>query len=602
MKRSHQPLRSELSRRRTPRSVVRLHAQSPDRAFTLVEMMIAVALVLLIMTMFAEIFQIATSSLAKQRGLSENDQRARLLNTVIRADLDSRSFREVIPFTSEQDTTKVDTSKRQGYWYYAENDPDNDTDDLLQFTTLVSPKNGGDTTPYFGLAAPLTLLNRRVSSEDLNNGTFTVLGDYTTVFPAPTNAQNFIGHIWVSGSFNSDTGKTNDGRYGLLSTQLVGGNTEFTVRGPAMFAMDPNTRGTISLTEFQPDFDDGIFGNLIGQSSAAEIAYFLRGGNLYRRVLLIRESDSADPHLENGLPVFELSGVVQPDRYTGPVSPFWGRPLHQSTGIVGTQNSTSFRYPANATSPSFWNDFDYSAFYNRGFFETNQLLLGKPQFHTVVGSLSNELSSQKIHPPIGPISLGIPQQRFGHDPYSGIPREFVPADGLSGEFIGRFTTSECSSPSFGYPGTMYVDQNSSASDNCPMSLLTELHLNDDKSVSEFTVTPSLRRGADILMTNVLSFDVKVWDSQRAEFVDLCDSKNTGSFKNSNVLNGLYSPPNQYRYDTWHPKAVTVRRGVPLQKNPPFIAPVRAVQVTINYRDISSDQIRQVTIVQSLIDP
>jgi hypothetical protein len=564
-------------------------------------MMIAVALVLLIMAMFAEIFQIATSSLTKQRGLSENDQRARLLNTIIRADLDNRTFREVIPFMSKQDTTTVDLIKRQGYWYYAENDPANDTDDVLQFTTLVEKKNAGETPPYIGLAVPLTLLNRRVFSEDSNNRTFTVQGDYTTVFPPVSNPQDFIGHIWVSGSFNSVSGKTNDGRYGLLRTHLVGGNTEFTVRGPAIFEMDSNMHGTISLTEFQPDFDDGVPGNLIGQSPAAEIAYFLRGGNLYRRVLLIREADSVDPHLENGLPVFELSGVVQPDAYTGPVSPFWGRPLHQSTGIVGTQNSTSFRYPANATSPSFWNDFDYSAFYNRGFFENNQLLFGKPQFHTV-GSLSNDPPAQKIYEPFGPIGLGIPQQRFGHDPYSGIPREFAPADGLSGAFIGRFTTSECSSPSFGYPGTMYVDLNSSASDNCPMSLSTELHLNDDKSVSEFTVSPLLRRGADILMTNVLSFDVKVWDPQRVEFVDLCDSKNKGSFKNSNILNSLYSPVKQYRYDTWHPKAATVRRGVPPQKDPPFIAQVRAVQVTINYRDISSDQIRQVTIVQSLIDP
>ena len=189
MKRSHQPRRSELSRRRTLRSVVRLHAQSSDRAFTLVEMMIAVALVLLIMTMFAEIFQIATSSLSKQRGLSENDQRARLLNTVVRADLDKRSFRDVIPFTSNQDTRQLGglLLRRTGYWYYAENDPSDDTDDVLQFTTQVSNRSQStDTTPYLGLAVPFSFLSPAITALDVNGPTFTVNGDYSAFFSTGT--------------------------------------------------------------------------------------------------------------------------------------------------------------------------------------------------------------------------------------------------------------------------------------------------------------------------------------------------------------------------------------------------------------------------------
>src|SRR5262249_10464362 len=47
--------------------------------FTLVEMLVAVALVIIMMTLFATIFQMATGAMQKQKGLSENDQRVRLV-------------------------------------------------------------------------------------------------------------------------------------------------------------------------------------------------------------------------------------------------------------------------------------------------------------------------------------------------------------------------------------------------------------------------------------------------------------------------------------------------------------------------------------------
>lgn len=599
MKRSHQPRRSELSRRRTPRSVVRLHAQSSDRAFTLVEMMIAVALVLLIMTMFAEIFQIATSSLSKQRGLSENDQRARLLNTIVRADLDKRSFRDVIPFTSNQDTRQLGglLLRRAGYWYYAENDPSDDTDDVLQFTTRVSNRSQStDTTPYLGLAVPFSFLSPAITALDVSGPTFTVSGDYSAFFSTGTAAGR---HIWVSGSQGAN-GLSNDGRYLVDNVSVVGGNTQFLLDRPiAQMA----TLGTLYLSEFQPELDDGLPGNLIGQSSAAEIAYYLRGGNLYRRVLLIRDADTsgAQPHLETGSPI-----------------------------LVGDYA------PSNG---SFWRDFDYSAFYNRGNYSpgnsTGTDLVGKgPRFHTVSQSLNNDANAPEevafslplplpaplqIQDQFRTISLGIPQFRFGHDPWTGVPREFAApgADGQLGNyddtgFIGRFTMSECSQSAFGFPGTMSINSANPTLDNSPVSMRTTLNLDTNNAVSEFTTNPLLRRGADILMTNVLSFDVKVWDPLLGLFVDLGDrSYPTGSFyfsttdlANNKCQNGVYSPSNKYRYDTWHPEAEIIQPGSPNNRypNPPFTTQVNSVQITINYRDISSDQIRQVTIVQSLIDP
>ena len=53
--------------------------------FTLVEMLVSVACVLLMMSMFAQIFQMATGSLSQQRGLAENDQKARMITPLCAA-------------------------------------------------------------------------------------------------------------------------------------------------------------------------------------------------------------------------------------------------------------------------------------------------------------------------------------------------------------------------------------------------------------------------------------------------------------------------------------------------------------------------------------
>lgn len=73
-------------------------ANHPRAGFTLVEMIVSVALVLLMMLMFTEIFQILSGSMTTQRGISENDQRERLLTTVLQADLDNRSFQYLLPY------------------------------------------------------------------------------------------------------------------------------------------------------------------------------------------------------------------------------------------------------------------------------------------------------------------------------------------------------------------------------------------------------------------------------------------------------------------------------------------------------------------------
>ena len=74
--------------------VTRLAGMTRRGGFTLVEMLVSVALVLLIMTLFAQAFGIAAGSIKKQRGLAENDQRARSMVTILLGDLKKRTFRQ----------------------------------------------------------------------------------------------------------------------------------------------------------------------------------------------------------------------------------------------------------------------------------------------------------------------------------------------------------------------------------------------------------------------------------------------------------------------------------------------------------------------------
>jgi prepilin-type N-terminal cleavage/methylation domain-containing protein len=130
--------------------------------FTLIEMLVSVTLVLIMMTLFAQIFQMAGSSISKQRGLAENDQRSRTLQTILKADLDKRTYRWVYPFAANEDVSAPESyiGKRQGFLYISENNPNSKIDDVLHLTiaATVTARNK-DTSPYYGKALNLTGFN-----------------------------------------------------------------------------------------------------------------------------------------------------------------------------------------------------------------------------------------------------------------------------------------------------------------------------------------------------------------------------------------------------------------------------------------------------------
>ncbi|MBX3436624.1 MAG: hypothetical protein KF861_03970 [Planctomycetaceae bacterium] len=534
-------------------------------------MLVSVALVLLMMTIFASAFQIATGNLLKQRGAAENNQRVRAAFAAIEGDLGKRTFRQredaltqtiylnggrdelshranqlargIVPLHPDYylpglggKGRSVDAARERGYFYISENDPFNDGDDVLQFTVDASIIDLGnaDTTPYTGRARAL-------------GPTWDTAGA-----GSPVNVDQ---PIWDDG---------------------VGYKINPTTRNPESYVAADN--GT-------------------SKSRYAEVSYFLRNGNLMRRVMLIRDPAQPNP--------------------PGPVG---------EEGQPTADNGTEF-IQGNFTSPDFWNRFDFSATrLDPESFPPTDVVNAEPirmRFNT-----ATDLDNSKVSPPrsysaavgpravgVRPIALGNPQFRFGHDPS---PRHAPPPAGvlppgtervarLQGRprehrnssdpatFIGRYTQEETSHSTFGFPALESGPGGAGAGTfrGTPMTTsdvpLVSFVLNDSNEnsrVDQYENGP--RKGEDILMPNVHAFDIKVWDAALGQWMDLGHENAIGDWHRGQVYNAavpngtfdLYYPTGQprenasalramYRYgslsqsvapgainrtfDTWHPQ-------------------------------------------------
>jgi prepilin-type N-terminal cleavage/methylation domain-containing protein len=437
----------------------------PSRArrhgFTLVEMLVATTLVVLMLLLFAQIFGDSVRIMRNQQALSQNDQKARSFDSILRADLEKATFRQVrdkgvYGLTPLRANWPVDAERQRGYFYISENDPEDPTDDVLQFT---------------------------------------------------------------------------------IDMRLTHRNTEIsTLRGRA-------TSINSGANPNEPDNDDGISGNDIGESPAAEVAYFLRGGNLYRRVLLLRK------------PTTPSSG---PSEF----------PLQPGTGASGaTPLFVSSTSPVRA---QFWNEFDYSA-WNRQIDNNSDNVPDSYQvMFSGLDALQN-VAGATSYP------LGIPQHRFGHVPTrvtasaanAGRSMEYVFYNGgADTKFIGRFTHEETSSSSFEWPGGFsnanpFYRTYGAQVDNSPTDDIIDLYDDGD------------RAGEDLLVSGVESFDIEIWDqglnTNTGGWTDLGHTTAGGIFRqaSSNYLNQGYGPRStgqNWIFDTWHPAAV-LNTAVPNNQPP-----------------------------------
>ena len=485
--------------------------------FTLVEMLVSVTLVLLMMMLFASIFSMATDSVSKQRGISQNDQRARSLVTIMRSDFQHRTIRYPLPFYPGEDsaTSPTQFGNRAGYLYISTNDPYSGLDDLVQFTVSSDVViEDSDSTPFFGRAQ--------------------MLSDRTFI-----------------------------------------------------------TTTSISVNPNQPEADDGSLQiNSTGSSSAAEVCYFVRNGNLYRRSQLLRQplpvagrelDDQPTTTRGYGL----VTGLDDAGNYDGG---FWF-----DANLNGTVDTDEL-------SDDFWGSFDYSAF------EQNY---GGQQSARFIGlsALTNELVAAGA----ANESLGNPQFRFGFnhvgigtivDPF-GNP---VPAIGLSrehtstnGRFLGRFVQAETSASNFNWPqrpshrfntpGTTLWSGN--AAPGNPLDIRNVVTLNTQTGVvGEFSETASgngrggPRRTEDLMLANVHEMKVEIWDERlqkyttpgNSETVHIIDINN-----NPQTIAGDYHTLRRFAdtdgygprgssigvFDTWHPNID--RDGNGIAEHAPHIA-------------------------------
>ncbi len=497
-----------------------LDDRTRSAGFTLTEMLVAVGLLMVIMVIFAEIFSLAVTAMTRQKGLANNDQRARTAFSIIDADLKRMSYRTIekshrplrpnltadlngnsTPDYREGPATSAllnfaphngivplvprvlfdglsAANEQQGYIYYSENNPNDPTDDVLQFTInteLVEKANA-----YPGM--------RRYAGQRVEE----LYGRGVNSPPSPAAP------------------------------------------------ITPNPRD-------QPDWDDGIPGNDFSSSTKAEVAYFLRNGNLYRRVVLLRED----------------AGTMSADmrRFDGTDKKLVGQPaaIGSSGGNLYPRDLMQY-YPGTR---NFYTDFDFSAHfgpspYNDVNAALEPLFGGRPSgaadvsgavFHS---SLSNDFTSNNW-------PLGLPYYRFGFSNLNGRSREFI-TDGTSTAFMGRYTHEETSNSAFGYPQR--------TSDN--------VYGRTDFNIAAFQATgrvqrylnesPTSRRGADLLMSHVHAFDVEIWDETFnggiGGFVDI-DLSYARDFGSANGTvqhiheNDAWGPTNgsglnsKNVFDTWH---------------------------------------------------
>ena len=410
---------------RPTRAIPNSEFRIPPSGFTLVEMLVSVGVVLIMMTLFATIFGMATNAMSTQKGNAENDQRVRLVETLLRNDLNGaptdpitklktkqiRTFRVLIPYGAGESIAPINpvtgttatASDRSGYFYISENNPYDDTDDKLQFTVQMGTNSS---ELIYGRAAGL------FPDAAGHYGPADSSGNYVTPPPAlPTLAPP--GNYWTN----------------------------------------------------QPEFDDLLFyPNQAGGSSTAEVSYFLRNGTLYRRVMLLR-----DPNPPSGVTVKD-----QPS---------------DDAGVA--LSLAAYTSPGG---PSFYRDFDYSVYYN-----------GTPQFHGFQDLTNSNVASTLLNP----------AYRWGFDGTSalnagfGLPREYD--SNTPARYFGGFTHADTSDSNFGFPGVVTAVYPN------PMAFATNLSLSN----GQITVTPGggnptytfagSRISEDVILTNVLAFDVKVWD-------------------------------------------------------------------------------------------
>lgn len=244
-----------------------------------------------------------------------------------------------------------------------------------------------------------------------------------------------------------------------------------------------------------PDIDDAIEDG-VGASRAAEVSYFVRNGNLYRRSLLIRDTD--------------LSGNITFNS------------AQPSRGTTGTEYNGQISSPADIV-PTYYKAFDYAAYCKSNPIDPADTSRDFVQF-LGLDALENRLDSVE--------SLGRSHTRFGffHDAgqqYYQFDPLILPTDpayqgqqafnaivrtrgrpvdyDAAGNYFGRPTHRETGDFNWKWPGTRFNPVGTAFAYNSQTNTVT---LGATSFVDSAT---NSREAEDLLLTNVEAFDIAVWD-------------------------------------------------------------------------------------------
>jgi hypothetical protein len=204
--------------------------------------------------------------------------------------------------------------------------------------------------------------------------------------------------------------------------------------------------------------------------------------------------------------------------------------------------------------------------------------------------------------------------RFAHDPAT------FPFSSNWGQ-LGLPTLAECSSASWTVGTLVAVPTPKTTLDfwsNRTSTVPASADLWPDN-----TLASGSRLSDDIILTNVIGFDVKAWDPTRGRYVDLGDLGTTYGPSTANSL-GHYGDPRSSLaaasataprvYDTWSTTYFGANASNGLDDNnngivddesekasaPPYPIPLRGIQVKIRTFEPDSKQPREVTVVQDFL--
>ena len=520
-----------MNRTRTNRSSLQ---RSERVGFTLVEMLVAITLVLIMLVMFGEIFQIASGSVTRQRIMADNDQNARTLVTVLRGDLDKRTFRTLVPFFPEELSTNPGTpfNPRRGYMSISCNNPNDGTDDVLLFTTLVSINvRNSDESPYYGRAIPLT------------------------AGAGATPALNFL--------MNANQPDRDDGQITTNSAaSSKAAEVCYFMRGKRLYRRvqllrDPTpSAGVDPSNPAQPAF--------LNPATGATVDYFLPGGiydtqatTAFGSIGFWRDFDFSANRTPTSISVY------------APSLPINAR-FHGLDSL--SNDKTELPYTPHPWMPSLghtWNRFGHN----------HQIVLALPLGTAPV--LTNGLPREYTTATPGAIPLAF-IGRFTQEETSKTATAAFPSN------FG-YPQAPSIAPTAA-PGAWNGNPMDAAG--------TELTLNPDSgAVNEFqSPTTASRAGVDLLLSNVHEFRVELWDERLGRFgvpghtlppdtapgddgiFGTADDTADGDYAATRQLNGTYGPlgpagDTSYSFDTWHPQFNRNANFITDPTNPANLLPV-----------------------------